>query len=493
MAMFGFRFLPNIFFPQNDKAIMTAEFELPPGTPIERTEEMVHDVEAFMTEELVSGPERPEGIVNWATFIGQGAPRFVLNYNPEQAMPEYAVMIINTTSRPVVDDLVSKIEGFCLENHPDVTPTIRSLPMGPPATKPVEIRISGSDADEVFRIVDKTRTRLAAIKGTKNVEDNWGARTKKLQVNVNQARARRAGLTNRDIALSLQTVLSGFESTEYREEDEVIPIVLRSVAADRKDIGKLEGLNIYVQSTGESVPLKQVADVEVVWQPSKVLRRDRLKTVTVHCDVAPDVPPIAVSMEMEEWLSEESRNWKVGYKYELGGEMEKSVTANRSIAAKLPVAGFIILFLLVAQFNSLRRSVIILMTIPLGLIGVVVGLLAMQSYFGFMTFLGIISLAGIVINNAIVLIDRIRIEIEDRGLSPQHAVIESAERRLRPILLTTFTTIGGLLPLWFGGGPMWEPMAIAIIFGLLFATLLTLGVVPVLYSLFFRVSFKEFK
>jgi len=365
--------------------------------------------------------------------------------------------------------------------------------MGPPATKPVEIRISGSDADEVFRIVDKTRTRLAAIKGTKNVEDNWGARTKKLQVNVNQARARRAGLTNRDIALSLQTVLSGFESTEYREEDEVIPIVLRSVAADRKDIGKLEGLNIYVQSTGESVPLKQVADVEVVWQPSKVLRRDRLKTVTVHCDVAPDVPPIAVSMEMEEWLSEESRNWKVGYKYELGGEMEKSVTANRSIAAKLPVAGFIILFLLVAQFNSLRRSVIILMTIPLGLIGVVVGLLAMQSYFGFMTFLGIISLAGIVINNAIVLIDRIRIEIEDRGLSPQHAVIESAERRLRPILLTTFTTIGGLLPLWFGGGPMWEPMAIAIIFGLLFATLLTLGVVPVLYSLFFRVSFKEFK
>ena len=492
LAMFGFRFLPNIFFPQNDKAIMTAEFELPPGTPIERTEEMVKDIEAFMSENLVAGPGRPEGIVNWATFIGQGAPRFVLNYNPEQAKPEYAIMIINTTSRPVVDRTVSGLEAYCLEHHPDLTPTVRSLPLGPPATKPVEIRISGPREEEVFRIADKARARLAAIKGTKNVEDDWGARTKKLQVNVNQARARRAGLTSRDVALSLQTVLSGFESTEYREEDKVIPIVLRSVAADRKDIGKLEGLNIYVQSTGQSVPLKQVADVEVVWQPSKILRRDRLKTVTVQCDVDLDVPPIPLSMEMDEWLREESRNWKVGYKYELGGEMEKSVVANQSIAAKLPIAGFIILFLLVAQFNSLRRSFIILMTIPLGLIGVVIGLLVAHSYFGFMTFLGIISLAGIVINNAIVLIDRIRIEEEENGLSPQHAVIESAERRLRPILLTTFTTIGGLIPLWLGGGPMYEPMAIAIIFGLLFATLLTLGVVPVLYSLFFRISFKEF-
>ena len=166
---------------------------------------------------------------------------------------------------------------------------------------------------------------------------------------------------------------------------------------------------------------------------------------------------------------------------------------NRSISEKVPVAAFIILILLVGQFNSLRRPLIILMTIPLGLIGVVVGLLVAGSYFGFMTFLGIISLAGIVINNAIVLLDRIRIEIEEHRLPPQQAVIESAQRRLRPILLTTVTTVGGLLPLWFGGGPMWEPMAIAIIFGLLFATLLTLGIVPVLYSLFFRVSFRGYR
>jgi multidrug efflux pump subunit AcrB len=174
----------------------------------------------------------------------------------------------------------------------------------------------------------------------------------------------------------------------------------------------------------------------------------------------------------------------------MGGELETSGKANESINVNLPITGLLVVLLLVGQFNSLRRPLIILLTIPLGMIGVTAGLLLTGSYFGFMTLLGVVSLAGIVINNAIVLIDRIDIEIEQNGLPPERAVIEAAMRRLRPILLTTATTIGGLLPLWLGGGPLWEPMAIAIIFGLLFATALTLGVVPVLYSLFFRVGFK---
>ena len=164
-----------------------------------------------------------------------------------------------------------------------------------------------------------------------------------------------------------------------------------------------------------------------------------------------------------------------------------------SINEQLPIAFLIIILLLVGQFNSIRRPLIILLTIPLGMIGVVFGLLVARSYFGFMTLLGVISLAGIVINNAIVLLDRIKLEIEEHGLEPNRAIVEAAQRRMRPILLTTVTTIGGLLPLWLGGGPMYEPMAIAIIFGLAFATVLTLGVVPILYSLFFRVGFKGFR
>jgi len=193
------------------------------------------------------------------------------------------------------------------------------------------------------------------------------------------------------------------------------------------------------------------------------------------------------------WLEEQGDRWGPSTTLEVGGELESSREANASIADKLPIAGLIIVFLLVLQFNAIRKTGIVLVAIPLALIGVVGGLLIMRSYFGFMTLLGIIALAGIVINNAIVLLDRIRLEIQENRLEPARAVIESAQRRLRPILLTTGTTVGGLIPLWLGGGVMYRPMAIAIIFGLIFATALTLGVVPILYSILFRVGFQEFR
>jgi multidrug efflux pump subunit AcrB len=463
------------------------------GAPIERTEKMVQKIEEFMKSELMADPDRIEGIESWATFIGSGAPRFVLAYNPEPRKPEYAIMIVNATSLEVCGGLISEIEKFCYDNFPDVKPEIDLLKLGAPYDAPVEIRISGSDEDTVFELVDKTRSKLESIVGLKNISDNWGARSKKLLVKINQPRAKRAGLTSLDVALSLQTILTGHQTTEYREEDEVIPVTLRSVAAERQDIAKLESHNIFSQSTGRSVPLKQVADIEVTWQPAKILRRNRLKTVTVQSDVTRKTLSIPIANEINEWLEEESKDWGIGYKYELGGEYESAALANQSINEKLPIAFLIILVLLVSQFNSFRRPLIILLTIPLGLIGVVVGLLVAKSYFGFMTLLGIISLAGIVINNAIVLLDRIKIEIEKNGLTPPRAVVEAAQRRLRPIFLTMMTTVGGLLPLWFGGGPMWQPLAISIIFGLVFATVLTLGVVPVLYSLFFRVKFKGFE
>ena len=193
------------------------------------------------------------------------------------------------------------------------------------------------------------------------------------------------------------------------------------------------------------------------------------------------------------WLTEYAQSWGNGYSYELGGESETSGDANEAIAEKLPISGMLIVLLLVAQFNSVRKPLIILSTIPLGLIGITIGLLAARTVFGFFTILGLISLSGIIINNAIVLIDRIKIEMDDNGLSVDHAIIQACQQRLRPILLTTATTVGGMLPLWISHDPMFETMAVSIIFGLLFATLLTLAVVPVLYSIFFRVNFKDFQ
>jgi multidrug efflux pump subunit AcrB len=281
--------------------------------------------------------------------------------------------------------------------------------------------------------------------------------------------------------------LSGLELTQYREDDKVIPVVFRSVEADRQDIRKLQSLTIYSQAKGTAIPLTQVADIDIVWEPAKILRRDRLKAITVGAQIKPGFTAAEGFKALKPWLEQSSVNWPFGFRYELGGDAESSQKGNQSIADKLPIAVFIILFLLVAQFNSIRKSIIILATIPLGLIGVTAGLLVGQSFFGFMTLLGIISLAGIVINNAIVLLERIQLEIDELGLSPYEAIISGAQKRFRPILLTTATTVLGLIPLYLGGGEMWEPMAIAIMAGLLFSTLLTLGVVPVLYALLFKV------
>ncbi|MEM7294016.1 MAG: efflux RND transporter permease subunit, partial [Pseudomonadota bacterium] len=266
------------------------------------------------------------------------------------------------------------------------------------------------------------------------------------------------------------------------------PIVLRSNSADRQDVTSLETLAVYSQSSGVSIPLKQVADLEVEWQAAKVLRRNRLKAVTVGAHLTGGATASEAFAVLTPWLETQRSSWPVGYDFELGGEAESSGKANQSIADKLPIAVGIILLLLVAQFNSLRKPFIILMTIPLAMIGVVIGLLVARSFFGFMTFLGVISLAGIVINNAIVLLERIKQEIDAGVLSPADAIVEAAQRRLRPILLTTATTVLGLLPLYFGGGEMWEPMAVTIIAGLLFSTILTLGVVPVIYAMLFRIK-----
>ena len=245
---------------------------------------------------------------------------------------------------------------------------------------------------------------------------------------------------------------------------------------------------MYSQATGSSVPLTQVADIKVVWQSAKILRRNRLKTITIGGQIDNTITANQAFKELLPWLEAQQKNWPLTYTFELGGEYETSGKANKSIGEKLPIAGFIILLLLIAQFNSVRKALIILLTIPLGLIGVTSGLLIGQSFIGFMTLLGIISLAGIVINNAIVLLERIKIEQQLLPDNQCQAIINATQKRLRPIVLTTATTIFGLIPLYLGGGEFWEPMAIAIIGGLLFSTVFTLGVIPVVYAVLFSIE-----
>ena len=491
IAIMSLAYVPKLFFPPSDRAYFKLELELPVGTRIEATKKMSQEIEQFLNKELLINEERSEGVKNWVTYIGSGGPRFLLTHNPKASSANYALMVINVSSLAVLDEMMAQVEKYAFDHFPDLLVKARKIENGAPIPNPVEVRLSGKDSEQLFVIVEQIKAKMQQISGLKAINDNWGLPIKKLKVKINQARARRAGVSSKDIAMSLQTGLTGLELTQFREGENVIPLIMRTNAADRQDIGKLEALAVYAQASGGSVPLKQVADIEVVWESATILRRDRLKTITIGAQIDSSITASEAFAQLKPWLEEQKTQWPFGYRYQFGGEAESSGKANQSIADKLPIAVFIIVLLLVGQFNSMRKSFIIMTTIPLGLIGVTVGLLVGQSFFGFMTLLGIISLAGIVINNAIVLLERIKIEMADQTLTPVNAIIEACQQRLRPILLTTATTVFGLIPLYLGGGEMWEPMALAIIGGLIFSTLLTLGVIPVMYALLFSIKAKH--
>ena len=486
------QWVPSIFFPPSDRPFFKLEIELPIGTAIEQTGLVVDDVELYL-HSLKANADKPEGVRNWVAYVGSSGPRFLLTHSPKPSSPNFSLLVINTTGPEVNGELMDNLESYINARHPDVKATARLIENGKAINNPVEVRVFGRDVDKLFTIVEAIKQKMAGIDGLKNVSDNWGQRIKKLTVDVNQEKAKRAGVTSQDIAISLQTGLSGYEMTNYREDTTSIPVVLRTEVADRQDLGKIQSLTVFSQATGNAVPLVQVADINVIWEPAKILRRDRLKTVAVGAQLKGDYTADEGFNRISAWLDDYSQQWPSGFYFEYGGEMESSGESSQSIADKLPIAIFIIVILLVMQFNSLRKPFIILSTIPLGFIGVVWGLVIAKSFFGFMTLLGIISLAGIVINNAIVLLERIKLEIEVNGLAPQSAIVEAAQRRMRPILLTTATTVFGLLPLYLGGGEMWEPMAVGIMAGLMFSTLLTLGFIPVLYALLYKVSYSGFK
>jgi len=478
--------VPKKFFPDSDANSLTVEIQLPVGTAIETTIEDVSVIEDFIREKYMKDENKE--VINFVTFIGESAPRFWLAYNQQLASSEYSTILINAKDAISKSRIKEEIEIFAKSKFPDMQIDAKFLSNGPPISKPIEIRISGKDIDTLFEITSNIKQKLTQIEGVKNISDDWGLKNKKLIVNIDEAKALKEGISNFDIALSLQTALSGFEVTTFRKEDKLIPIVLRSNQSSKDSINALESINVYAQSSGKNIPLSQVASIQTVYEESKIIRRDRSKTVTIGTYVKDGYSAMAIFEEIKPWLDEYSSNFALGYYYSFGGEYEASGKANESIVVNIPIAFMIILLLMVTQFNSIRKPLIILSTIPLGMIGVSFGLYVMDSYFGFMTLLGVISLAGIVINNAIVLLERIKTEEEDNNRNAYDAIIEACISRFRPIFLTTITTVFGLIPLWYSGGPMWEPMAIAIIFGLMFSTILTLGFVPVLYSLLFKIK-----
>ncbi|WP_319765229.1 efflux RND transporter permease subunit [Maridesulfovibrio sp.] len=485
-AFWGFQFVPKMFFPPNERAQFTIDFWQPFGTDITSTADEVTKLEKILLSD--------KGVESIGTFIGHGGPRWYLPLNLEQRNDNLATFIVNTKSVEATDAVIERTREEIKSKFPDADFSLKKLMNGPPVGAPVQIRISGPDQKTLYTLRDKISALLDKTPGVARVWDDWGQWTKKMEVNVDQEKARQAGLTSSDVALSLQSSMSGYKASIYRDGDTNIPIMLRSEGDFRNRLDKLESLNVYSYQEQKNVPLSQIASSELVWQPSDIRRRDQTRTMTVKADLFDGYFAIktlaTVRPEIDKMM--QSPDWPVGYSVAYGGEFEKSQESQEAINANMPLAMGLLVLVLVFQFNSFRRPLIILLTLPPMMCGITPGMILTNSPFGFMPMLGMISLLGIIVNNAIMLIDRIEILVK-RGLDMADCIVLASLERARPIIMTATTTIIGMVPLSLQGGEMWRPMANCIMSGLMFATVLTLILCPVLYSLFFKQSFKKYE
>ncbi len=483
IAIWAFGFVPTIFFPPMEREMFLVHLDLPAGTDIEVTAARAREVEELLLER--------EEIVSVGSMIGSGGPRWYLSLAPEQTNPAYAILLIHTRSIRDVDHLIPWLRTELDQRQPEVRARVEALEMGPPVGSPIQIRIRGEDIPQLYSLADKIRALLTTIPGVFNIHDNWGEWTQKMVVDVRQEQAKRAGFTSKDISLSLLTQMSGIPVTEFRAEGDLIPIIMRSQSEWRDDLSSLEDLHVFSYATGLNVPLLQVASARLDWQPSNIRRRNQTRTMTIEADVTGRFASDALAdIEPQLLAMRQSNDWPLGYEIEIGGEDEESDKAQASILAGVPVAGALLFLVLLVQFNSLRTTLLILLSILPMMVGITPGMLLTRTPFGFMAMLGLISLAGIIVNNAILLLDRINIE-QREGKSPADAIVTAATKRLRPILLMAFTAIIGLLPLAVMGGALWAPMANVMIFGLLTATVVGLVFTPVLHALFFGIRFER--
>ncbi len=492
VSLYGFGYVQFLFFPDSDRNMITIDINLPSGTKIERTTEVVKKLEQYMIDSLQTNDSRTLGIVDWSSYIGQGPESYDLGYSQGEANSSYAHILVNTSSFNENNAMIARLDTYTFNNFPNADIKVGALAGGGGGV-PIEVKVSGSSPDELSKIAESIKIKLTSISGTKNIKDDWGPKSKKFLIEIDQNRAQAAGVSSQDIATSLETALDGIKTGEYREDDKSIPIVMRSDSNQQQSLASLETLNIYAQGSGKSVPLLQVANILPQWQYSKIKRLDLRRTINISSKLRDGGNASAITQEITPWLEQQKKNWPQGYAYEFGGDAKQSSESMGSVIGYLPLSGFIIVLLLIIQFNSFRKMAMVVLTIPLAIIGVVIGLLIFKEPFGFMPFLGVISLAGIVINNAIVLIDRMEIEQNEFKRKEQDAVITACLQRFRPILLATFTTVLGLIPLYLSGGEMWEGMAVSIMVGLLFGTIITLVFIPALYSVLFRVNYKGYK
>jgi multidrug efflux pump len=466
------------FFPLGERNQFVVNLDFETGTNQEEVQELLQPISKW----LADTEQNPE-IRGSITYVGNGGPRFFLALSPVEADPHRGFMVITTFDPDQVDAVVDRVNSYLLDNLPQARADAKKMWFG--ATEPgqIEVRLVGPDSRVLSENALTVMSAFHDIQGTVGISQDWENKVPKLYVNVDQVLARRAGVTSSDVAESLNTAFNGTTLSDFREGDKSIPIVLRANEDMRKTFKGLQQVLIYSPTSQEFITVDQVARVEARWEYAKIKRKDQQRTLTVQAR--------NVNLSSKKLLEAiqptiDGLQLPAGYKWEIGGEVEDQGEANEKLFGLLPLAFGGIFILIIGQFNSFRRGGIILATIPLMMIGGVAGLVIMNAAYGFMVMLGFFSLAGILINNGIVLIDRIEIE-RRMGKEPLDSVISACLARFRPILMTMLTTVLGLIPLILFGGALFYGMASVIAFGLIVATIITLGFVPVMYTLLFKI------
>ncbi|AWB65402.1 acriflavine resistance protein B [Saccharobesus litoralis] len=480
-ASYLMRFVPNQFFPDSDRPQIMINIDLPNGTSSKETNRQMQAIFTWLDNK----PEL-DFIENYSGYVGFSGPRFVLSLNPEDPAVNKGFIVLNVQPGLDLKQITLDLDAELESQFPNISARVNKMFLGPSDSNTIKIQVKGPDKDVIYSKSQQIMDLLHQIPNTLDIRNNWENRIVKVEVQVDQLRARRAGVTSSDIALAMRSYFSGTEITQFREDDTIIPVIMRAGDGERHNLDRLRTLNIYSQKTGNTVPLLQVADFKGINQYSIIQREDMYRTVSVE---ARNTQMAAEDLKrlIDDQINSLKNDLPENHSIEYDGVVKESVEAQKALSASMPAVIAVILVLFIAQFNSFRKAWIIVLTIPLSLIGAVIGLLTMNAPFGFMVSLGLYSLAGIIINNAIVLIDRIDIE-RNNGIAAYQAIINASLTRLRPITMTTVTTMLGLAPLIISQDPLFYGMACVIAFGLFVGTLLTLGVVPVLYSLFYRVN-----
>lgn len=475
------KFVAKQFFPESDRTQILMYIDLPNGTSSRETNRQMQEIFKWLDNK-----EKFAFIENYSGYVGFNGPRFVLSLNPEDPAKNKGFVVLNVIEGTDVTKRVLELDKELEANFPNISARVKKMFLGPSDAKTIKIQVKGPDKNVIYEKAQQIMDLLHEVPDTINIRNNWENLIVKIDVQIDQHRAKRAGLTSTEIADALQTYFSGAQITEFREEDEIIPIIMRAQEAERHNLDRLRTLNVYSEKTGKAVPLFQVATFAPVNQFAVIYHEDMFRTISVEArnnKMAAEDLQLIIDDKIQALAADLPINHHITY----GGAIKESKAAQKALSASMPMVIGFILILLVAQFNSFRKAAIITLTMPLSFIGAVIGLLVMQAPFGFMVTLGLYSLAGIIINNAIVLIDRIKIEIES-GKTEYQALVDACLTRLRPIAMTTITTVMGLLPLILNKDPLFYGMANSIAFGLAIGTILTLAVVPVLYASFYKVQ-----